>query len=299
MDSMEAISASDAHSEDVRSATYVPVRLDKLLALTFLTFGLYEIVWFYRNWRYVRDVEDEAVIPWGRALFAPLWYFSFAQRLGIAGGVLWATAYLAVTAMWRLPDPWWLVSFLSVFALVPAVVEINRRNEGVASLSPSYGWRKRSGAVATLGVLVLPFSIAGTFGPPTSVVAGQDMRAGHVAFLTSSGIVEEDEVIAFFYSSGFTSIRGEGVVATDQGVTAYWTDPISEELAVAFLPYAEMVDIEVNRSTSWFEDTLVRISNADGDWFSFGLSPEGGGDERFLEALEQQRSAAGGVLISA
>lgn len=50
---------------------------------------------------------------------------------------------------------------------------------------------------------------------------------------------------------------------------------------------------------SWIEDTLVRISNADGDWFSFGLSPEEGGDERFREAVERERSVGGGVLISA
>ncbi len=42
------------------------------------------------------------------------------------------------------------------------------------------------------------------------------------------------------------SIRGEGVVATDMGVTSYWTDPESNELMNWYLPYERITSVAVS-----------------------------------------------------
>lgn len=297
MDSMEALEPGGWGTDP--TVRYAPVRMDKFLALSLLTFGLYEIVWFYRNWRYTRDIEDADVWPWARALFGPLWYFSLARRLDLGLAPLLGLSYLVVTATWRLPDPWWLISMLSVVFLLPAVSAINRRNGAGAAQAPYYGWRKRSAAVATLGLVMLPLAALGTFGPSTAVVTGAEMTSTDLTYLKASGIVGDDEEVLFFYSAGLTSIQGQGVVATDRGVASYWTDAVSEELMVAFLAYEEIASVEVNQSATWLEDTMVRLSNAQGDWFAFPVSPEGGGDARFLEEIERRRNAPPDGVITA
>ena len=94
------------------------VSTTKLVALSLVTFGLYEILWFYRNWKLMRDRQGEAVSPFWRAVFSPLTAYSLFERIkGIEGPgreAGWrasglAVAYLLTISAWRLPDPWWLV----------------------------------------------------------------------------------------------------------------------------------------------------------------------------------------------
>jgi hypothetical protein len=288
-----------SEASPVDSVTYSPVRIDKFVLLSVLTYGAYEIVWFFRNWRYVRDATGAEIRPWARALFAPLWYHRLLQTLGVPRVALLAASYLLITATWRLPDPWWLVSSLSVLSLVPAVATINRLNGKGARFAPTYGWRRRSIVVATLGALALPISYAGAVGPSTALVAGAEMRGSHVEYLATVGMLAPDEEVLFFYSSGFWSIRGGGVFASNLGVTSYWIDPVSEELTVAFLAYGQIADVETNPSTTWFEDTIVRLTNDEGDWMAFTVSAEGGGDAIFLEEIERRMVAARRQLITA
>ena len=110
------------------------VSTTKLVVLSLVTFGLYEIYWFYRNWKLMRDRQGEAVSPFWRAVFSPLTAYSLFERIkGIEGPgreAGWgasglAVAYLLTISAWRLPDPWWLVSLLSFVVLIPVQGTIN------------------------------------------------------------------------------------------------------------------------------------------------------------------------------
>jgi hypothetical protein len=271
---------------------YAPVRLGKFCVLSLATFGLYDIVWFYRNWRYVRDSEGSRVWPVARAFFGPLFYYGLLKRLSVPGPVGLAAAYLLLTALWRLPDPYWLFASLSFVALLPALSAINALNGGAAPEIPSYGWRKRSVAVACVGSVIFAFAGIGMFGPSTAVVPGADVRTGDLAYLRDSGLLEDNEELLYFYSPGFLSIEGVGVLATDWGVTSYWTDPISEELGAAFLAYGDIEQIETNAGADVWGNTVVRVTGRDGSWFVFVLSSEGGGDAAFVEEIERRRATA-------
>ena len=60
------------HGDTVR---YFPTGRTKLVVMSVLTANLYQIYWFYKNWRYIRDTTGKS-IPWLYALLSQLSGFS-------------------------------------------------------------------------------------------------------------------------------------------------------------------------------------------------------------------------------
>jgi hypothetical protein len=118
---------------------YSPVRIDKFVILFLVTFGAYGFVWFYRNWRYIKTNEGTTIWPWARALWSPFWYYPMLKRLDVKGKGLLAAAFFILLFLYRLPNPYWLLGFLGVLSLIPAVKAINDLNERSATRHPSFG----------------------------------------------------------------------------------------------------------------------------------------------------------------
>ena len=245
---------------------YSPVRIDKFVILFLLTVGAYGFVWFYRNWRYIKTNEGTSIWPWARALFSPLWYYQMLERPDVQGKGLLATAFFILSlGLSRLPDPYWMLAFLGVLPLIPAVKAINDLNERSATRHPSFGWRRRSAAVLVLGLLLsVALVLAGTFAPSTAVVSGDAMRASDTDYLREAGLLLEGEEVLYFYSTGFLSIHSEGAFASNLGVTSYGTDVGTEDLSVGYLAYSEIVDIEITYSSGFWGDTEVRLEGPGG-----------------------------------
>jgi hypothetical protein len=124
---------TQSHPAEVPPAlnAYFPVGLLKFVVLTICTFTLYELYWAYKNWQRVRERTGENIWPFWRAFFAPLWSFSLFRRIkedaagaGISAAwnpTLLAVTYLLWTAVWRLPDPWWLLCLLTFVPMIPVV----------------------------------------------------------------------------------------------------------------------------------------------------------------------------------
>ena len=284
---------------------YSPVRIDKFVILSLVTLGLYPVVWFYRNWRYIKTSEGTSIWPWARALFYPFWYYPMLKRLDVQGKGLLAAAVLILFGIAdvlsvglldpdSLFDSFLILAFiilLAVLLLIPAVKAINDLNERSGTRPPSFGWRRRSAAVLVLCLLFAPFVLVGTFGPSTAVVSGDAMRGSDTDYLREAGLLLEGEEVLYFYSRGLFSVRGEGVFASNLGVTSYWTDLGAEDLSVDYLTYSEIIDIEITYSSNFLEDTEVRLEGPGGEnWFVFFLSAEGGGDRLFLEEVERRRT---------
>ena len=70
-----------------------PVRISKLLVLSILTLGIYELVWFWRNWRAINEAAPGSVNPYARTFFSGIMYFSLVERVGVTGGALLAIGY--------------------------------------------------------------------------------------------------------------------------------------------------------------------------------------------------------------
>jgi len=153
-----------------------PVATHKFVVLSLCTFSLYELYWCFKNWQRIKEPSGEQLSPFWRAFFAPLWGFSLFRRIhqyadarhlsahwspGILG-----TFYLVLSATWRLPDPWWLISlasFVPFISVVQTAGEINARAAAAEDRNDSY-----SGAnIATVivGGLLLILAIIGTFAP--------------------------------------------------------------------------------------------------------------------------------------
>lgn len=159
----------------VNSPAFFPVSKTKLLVLSICSLGMYQYYWFYRNWKIIRERTGEDLSPFWRAFFAIFFIHSLFKRVkshsavpltsGLAAGEL-ATVWVVLTLLYRLPDPYWLVAFLAIWALLPVQAEINAIN---ASESPGHdpntrfsGW---NWLMVALGGPFFLMAVYGTFMP--------------------------------------------------------------------------------------------------------------------------------------
>ncbi|MEO8629031.1 MAG: hypothetical protein ABI612_13150 [Betaproteobacteria bacterium] len=120
----------------------VPLR--KLVLLSVCSLGIYQLYWFYRNWQLIKIHTGEDISPFWRTALAPLYCYQCFSRIRdceqapyfidvLPAGFL-ATGWIATTLMWRLrlPEPFWLISTLSVLFLLPVQMRANRMNQTAA-----------------------------------------------------------------------------------------------------------------------------------------------------------------------
>jgi hypothetical protein len=148
----------------------------KLVVMSTVTFGIYELFWFYKNWKLVKQRTERDIMPFWRAFFGVLFCYSFfceVQDESSSRGIsfpshpaLLAACWIFLAVMWRLPDPYWLICLLSPLVLVPVQNTINRVNAVVAPNhdrnSRFSGWNIAS---VVIGVILFACSIIYTFLP--------------------------------------------------------------------------------------------------------------------------------------
>lgn len=128
-----------------------PMSETKLLVMTVVTFGLYEVWWFYRNWKLRNELRDRGVLAPLRSILAGFFAYSLfedvdeeVRRVGVSPGwsaVLLGIAYFVLTATSRLPDPLWLLSLLNVaplYVVQRTINEANARSPRPAPLNDRY-----------------------------------------------------------------------------------------------------------------------------------------------------------------
>lgn len=144
------VSAADLDHADLSGRPLLSVPLWKVALLSATTWGTYQYVWFFRQWRRQESIEDCSPIM--RTIFAPLFYYSLGRavrnrQLGAGlrptatAGIL-AICFLAFKVVWRAPVPYALGGLLSFLPLLVTQREINRLNEELGSPEPSdrFGW---------------------------------------------------------------------------------------------------------------------------------------------------------------
>jgi hypothetical protein len=109
--------------------------------LAFMTFGLYNLYWFYRNWRFLKELYRWGIYPFWRAVFTIFFVHTLFEHIndlavekghrGIASN-LYATGFIIASILQRmidqlLPAP---AAFLAVLIpsflfLVPTVKQLN------------------------------------------------------------------------------------------------------------------------------------------------------------------------------
>jgi hypothetical protein len=169
------LTASAAGTPPERKRYFFDVSVLKLVVMSTVTFNLYQIYWFYQNWRMAKE-RGEAVIPILRAIFAVLFAYPLFKDirergrsasltlLPSAGGLAFLFFLLQMT--WRLPDPAWLIGFLSVVPLAIVQSDIAKLHRALGvdpGINDRFTWQNILGVV--LGGLWLLLAIIGTFLP--------------------------------------------------------------------------------------------------------------------------------------
>ena len=140
----------DTSTEAARPATadlrtegpFFSVSVTKLIVLSIFTLGAYELFWFYRNWRAIRARERSELSPFWRTFFAFFFAYDLFKRIrdfpapsagasSLSAGPM-AAGWIITSLCVYLPDPYWLVTFLSFVFLVPVQRVATRANDAVA-----------------------------------------------------------------------------------------------------------------------------------------------------------------------
>ena len=168
--------ATETVADFVLSPTYFAVSPLKLVVMSTCTLGLYEIYWYYKHWCSVKDREKSDIAPLGRAFFAFIFCYSLFKRIQatgqshniprtIAPGPL-AAGFILLSVLYKLPDPYWLLSFFAVLFLVPVQMAANEIN---LATSPKHDRNstlsKWNLVVVVIGGLCFALALVATFLP--------------------------------------------------------------------------------------------------------------------------------------
>ncbi len=128
----------ELRKENYENTCFITMPIWKLVILTVLTFGLYEIVWFFKYWKTIKNANNEKISPLWRALFAGFscfWLFPILAKyiakhdVKAFSGVGMASAYFILNALYKAPDPFWLLSLLSLIPIIIIQTKINNINK--------------------------------------------------------------------------------------------------------------------------------------------------------------------------
>jgi hypothetical protein len=154
---------------------FFPVSRLKLAVLSISTLGLYEFYWFYKNWQLVNQREGGSLSPFWRACFAPLFSYSLfrriaesavAQQCASTNPGLLAIAWFIIFILWRLPDPYWLLSTFTFVPLLTVQSTIAQLNQKLAPGSdPNHRFTPAAIAVSVVGGAVFLLAAVGSFLP--------------------------------------------------------------------------------------------------------------------------------------
>ena len=295
--------------DDVTSSdpSYFPVSPRKFVALSVLTWGLYEIYWFYKNWHFIRERDQSQILPWARALFAPLWYAALIgdlrkhvndSSISVPSTVGLAAVYFLMSVTLRLPDPFWLLAFLTFAPILPLVHSINALNRTSEHYGRNSIWKARHSVLALFSGPALALTIAGSTGlvPSTQVTSGWILWGPGRVVLERSAVLEPGERVLYYYSQGLVSFADDGNILTDRRVISYWRDEVSGEFSIESARFSEIADTEVKQG-SWLEDTALTVTRDDGTAFLLVLSVESEGDKLFLGRLDGELRMARGIEL--
>ena len=111
------------------------ISVGKFIFLSIISAGIYEIVWFYRSWKFFREKEKLNISHFWRAFFAIFFVYElFWKMLEYARKVKYKEVYspgwkaflwVMINIMWYLPDPFWLIG---IFAFLPLLAPLNAMN---------------------------------------------------------------------------------------------------------------------------------------------------------------------------
>ena len=128
--------------KDKETPLYFSVSPFKLVVMSVVTGGAYELYWIYKNWKLIKQHQKPRIIPVLRTFFAVIFLFSLfdtvgksAKSLGISYNpgvfILCAVSWWAIISAWKAPPPYDFITYLSVLFLIPIQIVVNKINNTI------------------------------------------------------------------------------------------------------------------------------------------------------------------------
>jgi hypothetical protein len=120
---LSAAASRAARPSSASGPTWFAVGRRKLLVMSVVTLGLYQIYWFYQHWKRVREAGENVSVLL-RSIFGVLFCYPLFKRIlrsedDAAGGAGWlAVGYIALCLTSQLPVPYTFIALLSVLPLL-------------------------------------------------------------------------------------------------------------------------------------------------------------------------------------
>lgn len=274
---------------------YSHVAVWKFALLSFFTLGCYPLVWFYRNWRFVRERDESKILPLLRSILGAVFVFPLARDIGRSAGQLSTAAvvvigvsYVALNACMRLSPPWDLLSFFSFVPLLFLVRAIDRINRAAGVRGPDYSRMGPSSIAALIvGLPLVLFALVGSVGPGRSeaqAVSSAPSAEARENYLRSARIIEPGEQVLRFSSSASGASETAGSLLSDRRVTTYAR--YGDRLVVDSARLDDVMLLEVKDASGNSRRTEVLVHTKGANIFRLHLAAADGADRAFLDALK-------------
>jgi len=107
----------------------------KFILFSVTTFGIYELFWFYENWKFLKEKNKLDISPFWRAFFSLLFAGSNAEHVlklvkeknyqTLYSPTAIGISYIILNVLSRFPDPFWLISYFTFLPMIPIVKAMN------------------------------------------------------------------------------------------------------------------------------------------------------------------------------
>lgn len=287
---------------------YYPLPLWQFVFLMLITLGTYSLFWAYRNWKYIKTLDNSDIMPAFRSLFAVIWFFPLYNRVAkdyramgrnslLASPLIAAAAALTyLLAMFseqllqellnnRALPYTLLYILLPILPLAAVLLLINHQNGQVPS---RLRWRHWLLATVMLPLLALICTQEMYLIPAGGVVEGHVISQSDRRFMDRRGVLPADDNLLYFYSDAFFDIRSDGNGFTGERVFSYWQDDSDDNFYFHSAKLADVKDIRVKYSERWDENTLVTIVTESDKEFVLYVSNDNKRDKLFVNSLKAQ-----------
>jgi len=235
-------SSSELMNSEDAPYPYV-ISILKLSILSVATFGVYEVYWFYKQWKSFKVERELKVSPVARAIFAGIMSYSLFKEVskavrsvdktksGLEAGFL-AIAYFILLSLWKLPESYWWLSILSFLPLIPVQKAINSywkekyHNKVTSSRFGLGNW-----IWSIIGGILVLLAIAGTISSESTSIntsgsqSNEATETTNVSNSSPSSEYNQDEIVTtvvnIFCPStvrGEETTGGSGTILSEDGI---------------------------------------------------------------------------------
>lgn len=153
------------------------ISLNKFAFLSIITFGMYDLWWTYKAWRFFKQKDNLDIMPAIRSLLAIFFLYSlfsnilnYAKEKGYEQSYSPTFAFLGVllfNVTGQLTDPYWMISNFTFVFMIPPFMALNfaKQNANDVNVKIQKGFNPRQIALIIISLLLWGLVIIGLMMP--------------------------------------------------------------------------------------------------------------------------------------